>query len=63
MKLKTCKSAAKRVKVKKNYIARKQAYTGHLMRRKTTKQLRTLSQPAKIHKSNEAAFFALLPNG
>jgi ribosomal protein L35 len=61
MKLKTRKSAAKRVKKKKNYFARKQAYTGHLLRRKTTKQLRTLGQPAQIHKADSSSFSRMLP--
>lgn len=61
MKLKTRKSAAKRVKSKKNHLARKKAYKGHLLRRKSTKQLRTLSQPAKIHSSDVAKFSLMLP--
>lgn len=61
MKLKTRKSAAKRVKVKKNYLARKQAYKGHLLRRKTTKQLRSLSQPSKIHQADTHSFSIMLP--
>lgn len=63
IKLKTCKSASKRVKVKKNYIARKKAYKGHLLRRKTTKQLRSLSQPAKIHDADKHSLVLMLPNG
>jgi large subunit ribosomal protein L35 len=62
MKLKTRKSAAKRFKVKKNYIARKKAYKGHLLRRKTTKQLRHLSQAAKVHKADHLAVSLMLPN-
>ena len=61
MKLKTRKSEAKRIKNKKNYFARKKAYKGHLLRRKTTKQLRTLSQPASIHSSDNKAFSLMLP--
>lgn len=60
MKLKTRKAALKRVKVKKNYLARKKAYKGHLLRRKTTKQLRFLSQPAKIHKSDLISYSLML---
>lgn len=62
MKLKTRKSALKRVKVKKNFLARKHSYKGHLLRRKTTKQLRSLSQPAKIHSSDYTNFSRMLPN-
>ena len=61
MKLKTRKSAAKRIKNKKNYFARKKAYKGHLLRRKTTKQLRTLSQPAAIHSADSTNFSLMLP--
>lgn len=62
MKLKTRKSAAKRVKQKKNFFARKKAYKGHLLRRKSTKQLRTLSQPAKIHQADNRAFSLMIPS-
>lgn len=61
MKLKTRKSAAKRIKSKKNYFARKKAYRAHLLRRKSTKQLRTLAQPAQINISDIRAFNLMLP--
>lgn len=61
MKLKTRKSAAKRVKVKKNIIARKNAYKGHLLRRKNAKRLRRLSGPSAVHVSDMANFSAMLP--
>ena len=61
MKLKTSKAAAKRVKVRKGCLARKQAYKRHLNRRKTTKQLRHLSQPAQIHVTDSTAFKLMLP--
>lgn len=61
MKLKTRKSAAKRVKMKKNCIMRKKAYKSHLLRRKDSKRLRTLSAPALVHSSDRAAFYAMLP--
>jgi large subunit ribosomal protein L35 len=61
MKLKTRKSAAKRVKIKKNSFARKSAYKGHLLRKKNSKQLRTLSEPAKIHSSDKTKFSLMLP--
>lgn len=61
MKLKTRKAAAKRIKIKKNCFARKKAYKAHLLRRKTTKQLRGLSGPAIIHFSDSAAFKSMLP--
>ena len=61
MKLKTRKSAAKRVKVKKNIICRKKAYKGHLLRRKNSKRLRTLSEPAQIHTSDFNTFSVMIP--
>ncbi len=61
MKLKTRKSAFKRVKVKKNILARKKAYKSHLLGHKNSKRLRTLSSPAQIHKSDLAAFEKMLP--
>jgi large subunit ribosomal protein L35 len=61
MKLKTRKSAAKRVKIKKNSFARKSAYKGHLLKRKNSKRLRRLSEPNQIHESDKKAFSAMLP--
>jgi len=61
MKLKTRKSAAKRVKIKKNCFARKNAYKGHLLRRKNSKRLRRLSENTFIHSSDKSAFEKMLP--
>ena len=61
IKLKTRKAAAKRVKSKKNCIRRKKAYKGHLLRKKNSKQLRTLSEPAKISKADSDTFNKMLP--
>lgn len=61
MKLKTRKSAAKRIKRKKNCFCRKKAYKGHLLRRKDSKRLRTLSSPSTIHKSDIGRFEQMLP--
>jgi len=61
MKLKTRKSAAKRVIMKKNCISRKKAYKSHLLRRKNSKRLRTLSAPSQIHSSDVSAFYFMLP--
>ena len=52
MKLKTRKSAQKRVKVKKNVLQRKKAYKSHLLRRKDSKRLRRLSEPMQVHKAD-----------
>jgi len=61
MKLKTRKSASKRVKVKKNCFNRKKAYKGHLLRKKNSKQLRRLSESSKISLGDEKAFKLMLP--
>ena len=61
MKLKTRKAALKRVNPKKNCLARKSAYKGHLLRRKNSKRLRRLSEPIQIHSSDYKAFSAMLP--
>jgi len=61
MKLKTRKSALKRIKAKKNGLARKSAYKGHLLRRKNSKRLRRLSEPTKIDSSDRIAFSHMLP--
>jgi len=61
MKLKTRKSASKRVKVKKNGLARKKAFKGHLLRRKNSKRLRRLSEPSQIHSSDSLAFARMIP--
>jgi ribosomal protein L35 len=62
MKLKTRKSAAKRVKSKKNGSARKSAYKGHLLKTKNSKRLRRLSAPVQIHESDSKNFELMLPS-
>ncbi len=61
MKLKTRKSALKRVKVKKNIFLRKKAYKSHLLRRKNSKRLRALSLTSAIHKADQKAFSRMIP--
>nr|YP_009545182.1 ribosomal protein L35 [Synura uvella]AYO28336.1 ribosomal protein L35 [Synura uvella] len=61
MKLKTRKSALKRIKSKKNCFARKKAYKGHLLRKKNSKRLRRLGESSLIHFSDKNAFKAMLP--
>jgi large subunit ribosomal protein L35 len=61
IKLKTRKSAAKRVKIKKNCIARKKAYKSHILKHKNSKRLRRLSSPALVHKSDLASFVLMIP--
>ena len=60
MKLKTRKSAAKRIKAKKNCLCRKKAYKGHLLRRKNSKRLRRLSEASKVHPSDFGTFSRML---
>ena len=60
-KLKTSKSAAKRFKIKKNCICRKKAYKSHLLRRKDSKRLRTLSAPSQVHDSDLVTVSYMLP--
>ena len=61
MKLKTRKSAAKRINIKKNLFCRKKAYKRHLLRRKNSKRLRRLSEPSVIHSSDFKKFSLMLP--
>lgn len=61
MKLKTRKSAAKRIRVKKNCFSRKKAYKGHLLRKKNSKRLRRLSETSSIHFSDLNAFSRMIP--
>jgi len=61
MKLKTRKSAAKRIKIKKNCFTRKKAYKGHLLRKKNSTRLRRLSETGKIHFSDLNAFCRMIP--
>lgn len=61
MKLKTRKSALKRVLNKKNFFCRKKAYKGHLLRRKSSKRLRRLSEASVIHSSDTNAFSHMIP--
>lgn len=61
MKLKTRKSAIKRVKVKKNGLTRKKAYKSHLLSHKNSKRLRKLSSPGSVHKADLMAFIKMLP--
>lgn len=61
MKLKTCKAARKRVKIKKNNLYRKSAYTGHLFRHKSTKQLHHLADVKTIHSADLSTYLKLLP--
>jgi len=61
MKLKTRKSAIKRVLSKKNFFCRKKAYKSHLLRRKNSKRLRRLSEASVIHSSDATSFSRMIP--
>jgi ribosomal protein L35 len=61
MKLKTRKSAFKRIKIKKDSLARKKAYRGHLLRTKNSKRMRRLSESATVDKSNLRKFYRMIP--
>jgi large subunit ribosomal protein L35 len=61
MKLKTRKSAAKRIKIKKQFLCRKNAYKSHLLKSKNSKRLRRLSSPNVIHSSDLHSFSIMLP--
>ena len=61
MKLKTRKSALKRIKGKLNCLARKKAYKGHLLGHKSSKRLRRLSQRSLVSKSDICVFLRMLP--
>ncbi len=60
MKSKTRKSAAKRVKLKKNILSRKKAFKGHLLSHKSSKRLRNLSSKAIICASDLACFCKMI---
>jgi len=61
MKLKTRKSALKRVNSKKYYFARKKSFKAHLLKQKNSKRLRRLSNNTKIHSSDLNQFYRMLP--
>lgn len=61
LKIKTRKSAAKRVNVKKRVIERKASSLGHLRRKKNAKRKRALKAAKSIHANDASAFKYLLP--
>lgn len=58
--LKTKKSASKRVKNKKNLLQRKKAYKAHLCSHKSSARLRNLSSISKISKQDFSFFCKML---
>jgi large subunit ribosomal protein L35 len=61
MKLKTRKSAVKRIKKKKTCLARKNAFKGHLLRKKSQARKRKLSQNLCVSFVNSKAIKLMLP--
>lgn len=61
LKLKTCKSALKRIKKSKNILLFKPAFKAHLLRKKNAKRKRHLSLPSKISQSDFLNFCKLIP--
>ena len=61
IKLKTCKSLLKRVKIKKKLLYHKCAYKSHLLSNKTNKRLRRLSKIKIINNSDKKRLLRLLP--
>ena len=60
-KLKTSKSALKRIKILSNSLIRKPAYTHHFLRRRSVSQLQKLKKQVIINKSNLNQLYKLLP--
>jgi len=54
-------SKLKIIKAKKNNLARKKAYRGHLLRRKNSKRLRRLSEASQVHSTDMNTFYKMLP--
>jgi large subunit ribosomal protein L35 len=50
--MKTCKSAVKRFKVKKNLIKRKSAFRSHILTKKNAKRCRNLKSPQYVDSTN-----------
>lgn len=60
-KLKTCKSAAKRIKIKKKIILRKKAFKSHLMSSKNSKRVRNLSKQVSVNYTDVSKFLRMNP--
>ena len=61
MKIKTNKSAFKRIKIKNKLFYIKKSNKNHLLRKKTSKILRKLSKIVFINNSNKKSFLKLIP--
>jgi large subunit ribosomal protein L35 len=60
-KLKTRKSALKRILFKENFFKRKKAYKGHLIRKKNSKRLRRLSENVQVNRADIPTIRLMLP--
>lgn len=60
-KLKTRKSASKRVKIKKKIILRKKAFKSHLMSSKNSKRIRNLSKQVSVNYTDVSKFLRMNP--
>jgi len=61
MKLKTRKSALKRIKIRKNSLFFKKSFKGHLLRKKNTKRKRRLSLVCEVSNSDISKFYKMIP--
>ncbi len=61
MKLKTNKSALKRINIKKRILIRKKAFKSHLLINKSSRRLRLFNVKNYIHKSDIKSFLKLIP--
>ena len=60
LKLKTRKSALKRIKIKKSFFCRKKAYKSHLLKNKNSKRLRNLSLKTIISKVDIKNYYKMI---
>lgn len=60
-KLKTKKSASKRIKNKNSLLIKKKAFKSHLLRKKTSSQLRRLSNSSLVDISDFKTIKSMLP--
>jgi len=51
-KMKTCKGAVKRFKVKKTHIKRKSAFRSHILTKKNSKRMRKLKESQSVDSTN-----------
>lgn len=59
-KMKSCKGAVKRFKIRKNRIKRKSAFRSHILTKKNAKRCRRLRSPQSLDKTNVKAVKKML---